>query len=305
MKITFLGTGAGKPTPLRNVSAVALTLNALKQTHWLIDCGEATQHQILKSTIKISRIDRIFITHLHGDHLFGLPGLLSSRAMLSIKRKMTVYGPVGIKSYLESVLDISAGYLDYPLDVVEITDEGELFSEDGFTVSVVKLNHRITCFGFIIQQHANKSRLNIPRLEEDNIERGPLWGMIEKGRVIELDDGRRIYSNKYLLAPVKGKKVAIFGDTEPVYTLAEQINGADLLIHEATYEAAFIEKALERGHSTTHQAAQLAKLGAVKRLAITHLSPRYSQIEGQRLCDECKEIFSNTLLAEDFLTIEI
>lgn len=305
MKITFLGTGAGKPTPLRNVSSVALTLSELKQTHWLFDCGEATQHQIQKSTIKISKIDKVFITHMHGDHLFGLPGLLSSRAMLSLKRPMLVYGPVGIKSYLESVLDISAGYLDYPLEIIEIKKEGLLFSDDGITVSVVKLNHRIDCFGFIIQQEANKSRLNISRLKEDNIEQGPIWGMIEKGRDFTLEDGRRIYSNKYLLPPRKGKKVVVFGDTEPVYSLASQIEGADLLIHETTYEAAYIEKAIERGHSTTHQAAQLAKLSAVKRLAITHLSPRYSQKEGQRLCQECQEIFPNTLLAEDFLEIEI
>lgn len=258
MELIFLGTGAGKPSRERNVTALILNLLTERQSLWLFDCGEGTQHQMLRGRIKnLKKLEKVFITHLHGDHIFGLPGLLNSRSMQGNSAPLTVYGPVGIKTYLETVLTLSDSRITYPLEIIEIT-AGELFTDATFTVSATLLDHRIETYGY--------------RIVERN----------QPGRVI-----------------------AIFGDTLPTPRALELADHADLIVHEATYETALADRAYQHGHSTTQDAAILAKESGAKRLIITHFSGRYSLTDSQRLLAECQSIFPATEMATDFATFTI
>ena len=154
MEIEFLGTGAGSPSKFRNVSSLVLKLLDENNSVWMFDCGEGTQHQILRTTIRPRKVDKIFITHLHGDHLFGLPGFLSSRSFQTGEetRPLTIYGPKGIASYVKASMQVTQTRLSYPLKLVELTDEGTVFEDDKFKVECRFLEHRIQCFGYRIEE---------------------------------------------------------------------------------------------------------------------------------------------------------
>ncbi len=173
MELIFLGTGAGIPSKERNVSAVALNLLQELNSIWLFDCGEATQHQILHTSIKPRKINKIFITHMHGDHIFGLPGLLSSRSFQGGKELLTVYGPSGIKNYIETSLQASGTHLTYPLAIKEI-EEGQLFDDPLFTVYCKKLEHGIPSYGYRIVEKEKPGELLVEKLKSTGIQPGPI-----------------------------------------------------------------------------------------------------------------------------------
>ncbi|MCW2256490.1 ribonuclease Z [Providencia alcalifaciens] len=304
MELTFLGTSAGVPTKERNVTSMILNLIGVRKTYWLFDCGEGTQHRILNSVFKAPRIEKIFITHLHGDHIFGLPGLLCSRSMGGSTDVLTIYGPKGLKRYIETTLSISESYMTYPLEIVEI-EEGQLFDDGEFIVTAYPLNHRVECYGYRIQEHAKKGPLDVEKLAQDNIPRGPWMQALKAGETITLEDGRSVNGADYLGEPKPGKVIAIFGDTEPTEQALLLAKDADLMVHETTLENAYQQKANERGHSTTGQAAQLAHDAGVKRFIATHISGRYSAEDMPMLLAECQAIFPATEMAADYLTIKI
>ena len=304
MELTFLGTSAGVPTKQRNVTSMILNLVGIRKSYWLFDCGEGTQHQILNSEFKIPRIDKIFITHLHGDHIFGLPGLLCSRSMSGSTDPLTLYGPKGLKQYIETALLISASYLTYPLDIVEIT-AGQLFDDGELIVTAYSLDHRVECYGYRIEEHPKNGMLNAIKLANDGIPRGPWMQALKAGETITLDDGRVINGADYLGDPIAGKVIAIFGDTEPTAQAVLLAKDADVMVHETTLESAFEAKANERGHSTICQAAQLARDAGAKRFIATHISGRYSEKDIPMLLAECQAIFPATEIAVDYLTVKI
>lgn len=182
MQLEFLGTGAGSPSKQRNVASVALRLLEERNAIWLFDVGEATQHQILNTTIRPRKIEKIFITHLHGDHIFGLPGLLSSRSFQGGTEPLTIYGPVGIKRYVQTSLQVSESRLSYPLHFVEITDDGELFNDHGFKVIARKLDHKIACFGYRIEEADHPGELQVEKLREQKVPSGPIYGQLKAGK---------------------------------------------------------------------------------------------------------------------------
>lgn len=304
MELTFLGTSAGVPTKERNVTSMILNLVGIRKSYWLFDCGEATQHRILNSPFKAPKIEKIFITHLHGDHIFGLPGLLCSRSMGGATEPLTVYGPKGVKQYIETVLSISHSYMTYPLDIIEI-EAGQLFDDGKLIVTAYALDHRVECYGYRIEEHPKSGPLDAEKLANDNIPRGPWMLALKAGETIILEDGRTINGMDYLGEPIAGKVMAIFGDTQPTALALELARNADVMVHEATLEAAFTQKANERGHSTTVQAAQLAHDAGVKRFIATHLSGRYIRDDIPRLLAECQAVFPATEIAEDYLTVKI
>ncbi|MFT0213485.1 ribonuclease Z [Pseudomonas sp. F1_0610] len=305
MKLIFLGTSSGVPSRYRNVTSIALDLIGARKEIWLFDCGEGSQQQILQSYFSSTKISKIFITHLHGDHIFGLPGLLSSRAMSGTKDPLTLYGPVGIKHFVDTALSISSAYIDYPLIINEFT-EGELFDEGDFKVSAYSLKHRIESFGFRIEQAPLAPNLDIARLEQQNIMKGPWLKNLKLGETIQLDDGRIIHGKEYLLPAKQGLKLAIFGDTMPCENSLLLAKEVDVMVHETTHEHALADKAAQYGHSTTTQAAQIAKEANVKCLIATHISTRYfKETDFQRLLAECQTIFPNSYLAHDFMEFEL
>ncbi|MBD8070365.1 ribonuclease Z [Bacillus sp. PS06] len=305
MELIFLGTGAGVPAKERNVSSVALQLLAERGTTWLFDCGEATQHQILYTPIKPRRIEKIFITHLHGDHIFGLPGLLGSRSFQSGETDLTVYGPKGLKEYILTSLSLSKTHLKYRLHIHEIEKEGTLFEDEEFKVIVKKLEHGIDSFGYRIVEKDLPGTLLVNELKKLAIPPGPIYQKIKAGEMVTLDDGRVINGNDFIGPSQKGRVITILGDTRYCENSLELALDANILVHEATFCADDETLAYEYYHSTTSQAATIAKRANVKNLILTHISSRYQNEEVKRLEDEAKEIFPPTSLASDLYTCNV
>lgn len=304
MDIFFLGTGAGVPAKQRNVTCIALKLLEERGSIWLFDCGEATQHQILHTSIKPRRIEKVFITHLHGDHIYGLPGLLSSRSFQGGETEVTVYGPVGIKSFIEISLSVSQTYLKYPLKVVEV-DEGIIFEDEQFTVEARLLEHGVPSYGYRVVEKDRPGTLLSEKLTADGIPPGPIYRRIKSGEPVLLEDGRVLNPTDYVGPAQKGRIVTILGDTRLCENARYLANDADLLIHEATFSKNEERHAYDYFHSTTHQAADVAKSSNVSKLCLTHISSRYDREACKELTREAEEVFSNVVMAEDFKEIHI
>ncbi|WP_339227900.1 ribonuclease Z [Oceanobacillus sp. FSL K6-2867] len=304
MELIFLGTGAGVPSKERNVSAIALSLLQELNSIWLFDCGEATQHQILRTSIKPRKIDKIFITHLHGDHIYGLPGLLSSRSFQAGEELLTVYGPKGIAEYIHTSLDISGTHLNYPLKVVEI-NEGMIVEDDTFTVQAELLDHGIPSYGFRITEKDKTGELLVDKLLDIGIKPGPIYSQIKSNTMIQLEDGQKLYQKDFIGPNKKGRVICILGDTRSQEDYSEFVKGADLLIHEATFTSEKAELARNYFHSTNTEAALLAARSGVKQLLLTHISSRYQTEDDQKIIAEAREIFPETYLAKDFFRFHI
>lgn len=305
MKITFLGTGAGLPSKERNVTSIMLDVTQAINNLWLFDCGEGTQQQILHTAIKPRKLNKIFITHLHGDHIFGLPGLLSSRSFLGGKDPLTIYGPKGIKQFVETSLSISHSHLTYPIHFVELSNSGLVFEDDSFIVHSILLDHNIKSFGYRITEKDKLGKLNVKKLKDKGIAPGPIYQQIKENEQTILNDGTIIYRKDYIGEPKKGKVIAIFGDTKYVPHHIPFIKNADVLVHEATFDAEKQDLARNYFHSTTEQAATFAKEANIQTLILTHFSSRYQKEDEEQLLQEAKQIFPNSLLAYDFFTFHI
>ncbi|WP_085991967.1 ribonuclease Z [Oceanobacillus senegalensis] len=303
MELLFLGTGAGVPSKERNVTSIALSLLQEINSIWLFDCGEATQHQILHTSIKPRKINKIFITHLHGDHIFGLPGFLSSRSFQGGDDELTVYGPSGIKEFIETTLRISSSHLTYPISFVEIS-EGKILEDDYVEVYAKKLDHGIPSFGYRIVEKNKPGELLVNKLKEIGIQPGPIYKEIKENPIVEID-GKSIHRDNFIGPDKKGRIISILGDTRYVEEHISFIKDSNILVHEATFENEKENLAKEYFHSTTTQAASLALKGNVKNLVLTHISSRYQQNNHEKLLCEAKEIFPNTVLANDFTKIII
>jgi ribonuclease Z len=304
LDIFFLGTGAGIPAKLRNVTSIALKLLEERGAVWLFDAGEATQHQILHTSIKPRRIEKIFITHLHGDHIYGLPGLLSSRSFQGGESEVVVYGPKGIKEYITISLSVSQTYLKYPLKIVEI-EEGIIFEDEQFTVEARILEHGIPSYGYRIAEKDRPGTLLADKLIEAGVQPGPVFRQIKNGETVTLEDGRVIVPDDFLGPTQKGRIVTILGDTRFCKNSISLATNADLLIHEATFSKGEEKLAFDYFHSTTHQAALAAKQAGCKQLCLTHISSRYDRNAWRELVSEAQEIFQNTTIAEDFKELSL
>ncbi|SER39710.1 ribonuclease Z [Salipaludibacillus aurantiacus] len=306
MKLTFLGTGAGIPAKQRNVSSLALHLMDKNNTIWLFDCGEATQHQILYSPVKATKITKIFITHCHGDHIYGLPGLLSSRAFHGATTPLTLYGPNGLKDYIDISLKISGTFLTYPLIIKEIDGQGICYEDAEITVHSAELNHGVTSFGYRISQKDKPGPLLISKVKEAGIPEGPVLNKLKKGEKVKLKDGRTFKGTNFTGPPKKGKSVAILGDTSPSVNAVRLAERVDTLVHEATFARNENDLALKYGHSTTLHAAETAKKAGVKQLVMNHISSRYQTAEQkEKLIAEARAIFSESDIAEDLSSFNI
>lgn len=304
MEITFLGTGAGSPARSRNVSSLALKLLDERNEVWLFDCGEGTQHQILRTTIRPRKVTKIFITHLHGDHIFGLPGFLASRANQGGSEKLTIYGPRGIEEYVRTSLQITQTRLPYKLNFV-ILKPGLVFDDATFTVSCDHLDHRIESFGFRIVEKDHPGELLIDKVRAAGVPSGPLYGALKAGKTITLADGRQLDGKDFIGAAQRGRSLAIFGDTRQNSRELALAKGVTVLVHESTFAGAEAKLAHQYFHSTDIQAAKLAKRAGVGRLLLNHISARYVGAAAKQLQREARGVFKNTRVVNDFDTIDI
>lgn len=306
MKLTFLGTGSGAPSRTRNVSSIGLQLpnGAL----WLFDCGEGTQHQVLRSPLRLSRLERLFVTHLHGDHLFGLPGLLASRSLQNGGvTPVMLHGPAGLAEFVRCALEITQTHLTYPIPV-ETVLPGLVWEDADLRVVCARLDHGITTYGYAVVEREQPGRFDAERARALGLPEGPIRSRLKKGETVTLPDGRAVRGADLVGPPRPGRKIVLCGDT--IYTPAavELARDADVLVHEATYLEADRPLAERARHATAAMAAEVARQAAVKMLILTHISPRYESEGGSHLdtlLAEARAIFPNTRLAHDLWSCDI
>ena len=311
MQVTFLGTSSGVPTRSRNVSAVALRLPQRGEL-WLFDCGEATQHQFLRSELRVSQLSRIFVTHMHGDHVLGLPGLLASLGLAGSCAGLDLYGPDPLRDYLEGVMRTTSTRIGYPLRthrVREAARTGATLLVDGeISVRCAPLTHRVPAFAYRVDRAPRPGRFDVAKARELGIPPGPIYAELKAGREVTLEDGRLIRGAAFCGPPLPGCSVVYCTDTVFSEAAVELARGADLLIHEATFAHGEAAMAIARQHSTSTMAAQTALEAGVKQLVLTHLSPRYlpgNPMTPDDLLAEARAIFPATRVARDFLSIDV
>ncbi|AQQ53051.1 ribonuclease Z [Planococcus lenghuensis] len=299
MQLLFLGTGGGMPSKERNTSALAMKLLEERGAVWLFDCGEATQHQILRTTLKPRKIEKIFITHMHGDHIFGLPGLLGSRSFLGGSEPLTLYGPKGLEEWVLATLRLSRTHLSYPLEFVEAED-GVVFEDDMFSVEAHLLEHVIPCYGYRIRQKPLPPVLLAEKARELGVPKGPLLGRLKNGEDVTLENGVIIRSAEVTAPGKDGFTVAILGDTRYTEAAVKLARNADVLVHEGTFDQTTADLARDYGHSTVKEAAETARQAGAKALIINHLSARFLPSDHRELLGEAGSVFNPVYIAEDF-----
>lgn len=348
LNLTFLGTSAGVPTKHRNVTALAIECinpfgspsqqNKKKKPWVLVDCGEATQHQLLQTKISSQQLSVICITHVHGDHCYGLPGLLASMAMSGRTETLTIIAPQAIEQFLEAVKLTTQLY--FPFDIEFIAIEG-LFKQDEKGISSplpiellsielsathyldiepIKLSHRVDSYAFKITQTVQTIKLDIDKLNADDIKPTSAWGRLQAGEDVTLEDGRQLKSIDYTQRMTQCVSVVVAGDNDTPKLLTDAVTGADLLVHESTYTQAVADKIMSRPdafdpmHTTAKHIAEFAQSAELKHLILTHFSARYQPYDDPdsktpNMADirqEVEQFYNGKLwLARDFAQFEV
>jgi ribonuclease Z len=297
--VTILGNNSAVPAFDRHPTSQVVTLDG---TNYLVDCGEGTQIQLINYKIRRSKISHIFISHLHGDHYFGLPGLISSLGLLSHQQELHVFGPSPLKEIIELQLKVADTTLPYQLHLHTITKAATLLETDKLTVKCFPTNHRIECYGFSFEQNKQPRKLNPDKAKAHDIP-SSFYDRLKSGEDYINKDGAAI-KNELVTDPAEpGKKYAYCADTKYDESLLPHIQGANMIYHETTYLDNLRERAESRFHSTTKQAALLAKKANVKKLLIGHFSSKYDTLE--EFETEAKEIFPTTELALEGVCYEV
>ncbi|MGE8476818.1 MAG: ribonuclease Z [Pseudomonas shirazensis] len=273
MDLQFLGTSSGVPTKARNVSATAV-IEASGKSWYLVDCGEGTQHQLLHTSLSMRDLRGIFITHVHGDHCYGLPGLLASAGMSGRSEPLELIMPLALHEWLRLSLAVSQTYLPFELHLLAVETLQDWRSTQ-VAVTTVELSHRVPSYGFVFTEINPEPRLDTDRLQADGIPRGPLWGDLAHGRQVE-HEGRVLDTLTYLKASRAARRIVVCGDNDSPALLAEAAKGADVLVHEATFTEPVLQRSQSNfGHSTAAAVAQFAEAAGVPNLVLTHFSARY------------------------------
>ena len=282
-------------------------LAVAREAEWLLfDCGEGAQVQIARAGLSPSRLSAVFITHLHGDHFNGLPGLLSTMGLDRRTRNLSLTGPTGIRDYLDLLERLRVVFFTYPIDLSEFNSVPNLtvvFDTSEYTVSALALDHRLFALGYRIDERPKPGRFNVDKARSLGVPEGPLWGRLQSGESVSLDDGKVVHSLDVVGPPRPGKSIAYCLDTRPCPMSVLLARDVDLLIHEATYTEEFAVEAQTYGHSTAAQAARTARDAGAHRLLITHFSSRYP--DSSPLLQEARAVFPDTIVAEDLVEIEI
>lgn len=309
MDLLFLGTSSGTPTRARNVSGLALLEDSGKGWY-LIDCGEATQHQLLRTPLSLHGLRAIFITHVHGDHCYGLPGLLASAGMGRRQEPLDIIAPAAIEGWIRATLEMSQSHLPYEL-IFHATETLENWRNRQTKVEATALSHRVPSWGYSFTETRPDPRLDIETLDREGIPRGPLWGELMRGNDVVFE-GRALRSEDYLLFTRTPRRIVIAGDNDKPELLRDVCKDAQVLVHEATYTQSIAEAGkADFGHSTAAQVAAFAEDAGLPSLILTHFSARYQNFPGRGLSiedirAEAADCYrGNLVLAADFLRLTI
>ena len=297
LELAFLGTAGSMPTAQRAPSAMLLRRGGERL---LFDCAEGTQRQLLRSAIGLVDLREVFLTHYHADHYLGLPGMLKTFSLRGRELPITVYGPPGLVELFGALRRIF-GKLTYELDLVEIR-AGDVLERDGYVLEGFAVQHGVSAVGYALVEDPRPGRFGVQAAASLGVPPGPTYGELQRGSPVTLDDGRTVTPEQVLGPPRPGRKIVLAGDTAPAREVLAAAQGADVLVHEATFCHDERERAQETAHSTAAEAAGLARAADVTLLALTHLSSRYF---GRDVAREAREIFANTVVPKDFDTIEI
>jgi len=304
MKIVLLGTSSAIPTLYRGLSSTALIRDG---DVFLFDCGEGTQVQLMRAGIRRSKIHSIFIGHLHGDHLYGINGLLSTLHLDNRETPLRVFGTPGLLHFLNASFRTKHLKFSYPITVEEFPRgfSGRVLDEKEFHVDAMPLDHSIFCLGWRFQEKNRPGVFDLERAEELGIPRGPLYGKLQDGAPVTLADGRTIEPREVLGDPRPGKSIAYCLDTQFSKKSIELAENTTALVHETTFGPDGIDMARERKHSTMEDAARVAREAGTGKLIATHFSSRYDNRELKRIADEARSVFGNIRVAKDLMEIDI
>ncbi len=297
LDIVFLGTSASTPTASRAPAALLVRRGGQRL---LFDCAEGAQRQLMRSTLGLPDLEEIFLTHYHADHTLGLPGMLKTFALRQRELPLTIYGPPGLRELFADLKRIM-GRLSYPVETVEVR-AGEALEREEYRILVVPVHHGVSAVGYAIDEDDRPGRFDVEAADALGVPSGPERGALQRGESITLDDGRVITPDSVLGGARSGRRIVLTGDTAPTESVQVLSEGADVLVHEATFGEEERERALDTLHSTAKQAAEVAAAAGVRLLALTHVSPRYF---GRELLEEAREIFPATVAPRDFDVIEV
>ncbi len=301
LQIVFLGTAGSIPTPQRGLPSIAIRR---KGEIIIFDCGEGTQRQMIQAGLSFHRETKVFITHMHGDHVLGLPGMLQTMALLNRERTVEVYGPVGIEAFFEAAKETVQFHPTFPIEVSEVRDVGVVCKEREYEVHTTWVNH-VSCpsLSYALIEKPRPGRFYPARAKALGVPEGPLWSKLQHGSTLKLPSGRIVKPEDVVGPPRPGRKIVYSGDTSPSEALVRLAKEASLLIHEATFDDELQERAIEDGHSTPTQAAKTAREAKTKRLILTHISSRYK--DSSLLLEQAKKIFPRVDVAEDLMRIDL
>ncbi len=313
MRLSFLGTSAGAPTLHRNVTALCLAIED-SRNWYLFDCGEGTQQQLLKTRYSPARLQAIFITHVHGDHCYGLPGLIASANMHGRTEPLTICAPDGIEQYIRATfLHTDVGNLRFPLNFVRSDTPAFCYEDKHIKVSAIALSHRVPCFAYHCHEHP-PYHLDEAKLDQLNVPRGPHWNKLQKGQDQSLEDGRLIKADSVRLPAWPPRQIIIGGDNDRPELLEPWLTQCQLLVHEATFTEDVLAKVgPQYMHSTAAMVARSAEKAKLRNLILTHISQRYRLRSGENiehsvedLRQEARECYQGRLfMAEDFESYQL
>jgi ribonuclease Z len=299
LHVVFLGTAGSLPTPERNPSAILINREGEMM---LFDCGEGTQRQMMRARTGMMRLNYIFLTHLHADHILGVPGLLETMAFQGREEPLTIAGPAHTIDLVEKFSSICYFSRDFEVRAMEL-EPGDVVRMDGYQVEAVETQHSVPSIGYCLKEDERLGRFNREAAIALGVSPGPLFGKLQHGQEV-LVDGKVVRPDQVMGAPRPGRKIVYTGDTRPCRTVEAASRGADLLIHDCALADDMADWARETRHSTAGEAAQLARRAGVRQLVLTHISSRYSE-DISPLLKDARNVFEKTLIAEDLMTIEI
>jgi ribonuclease Z len=298
-----LGSGGMMPLPHRALTSVLLRREG---ELFLFDGGEGTQVSIRRLNLRWKKITTIFVSHMHADHVTGLPGILMLSSQVDRDEPLYIIGPPRIAEYIESSRRTLDMYINYEIVVREIKEPGVVWEGEGFKVRAFPLRHTKTCYGYALEEDPRPGAFHPEKAAELGVPRGPLWSVLQGGESVTLEDGRVVASSEVMGAPRSGRKFSYVTDSLYFPEIAREVSNSDLLVCEGMFESALEESAVEKKHMTAAQAARIARdAGGVKKLALIHYSPRYAERDLKRLLDEARETFPETILSRDRLGLPI